>query len=220
MSDQIDEIYQEGAEGSPQDDLAQALGGSSEEPYFAEGKKSGNNRIMMLVGVALIGAGVLLFTHLRRGPASAEAATTGKVQQTDQTISQFLTDGARNIAQMEKMLRNTERVVNQFRTYPSAAQLPLSELRTNPFRFHELRDAPEDTGMAQRKREEERAEALKAVAELSLQSIMHSDTHKACMINNQLYKEGQQINAFTVDRIGPDSVIVRSGAYRFELKMQ
>jgi type II secretory pathway component PulC len=40
------------------------------------------------------------------------------------------------------------------------------------------------------------------------------------MINNTLYSEGQQVESFTIEKITPDSVIVKNGSYRFELKMQ
>lgn len=219
MAEDTEALYDDTTADAPLGDLAQTLGGGSEEPYFAEEKQPANKNTLVLVGVALIGAAVVWFMYFKKGPASADAATA-QASQADQTISQFLSDGSRNIEQMEQLLRDTERVVEQFRTYPSMAQRPLSELRTNPFRFHDLSGTPEDAGLGQRKREEERAAALKSVAALSLQSIMHSGTHKACMINSQLYKEGQQVDGFTIDRISPDSVIVRTGAYRFELKMQ
>ena len=201
-------------------DLNQTLSGNGgDEPYIGEDAKPANKNTMVLLGLAAIAAGVIYFMYFKKGPDSAEGALAA-ASQTDQTITQFLSDGSRNIEQMEQMLRQTERVVEQFRTYPSMAQKPLSELRTNPFRFHDLSAAPEDAGMARRKREEERSVALKAVSALSLQSVMHSGAIKSCMINNELYKEGQQVDVFTIDRISPESVIVRSGAYRFELKMQ
>jgi len=40
------------------------------------------------------------------------------------------------------------------------------------------------------------------------------------MINNTLYQEGQQIDSFIIEKIAPAGVIVKSGTYRFELKMQ
>ena len=61
---------------------------------------------------------------------------------------------------------------------------------------------------------------LKAVQELQLQSVMHSDAMQACMIDNTLYREGQQVGGFTVEKINPNAVIVKNGAYRFELRMQ
>ena len=40
------------------------------------------------------------------------------------------------------------------------------------------------------------------------------------MINNALYTEGQQIDAFTIEKISANGVIVRSGIYRFNVPMQ
>jgi hypothetical protein len=65
-----------------------------------------------------------------------------------------------------------------------------------------------------------RGEALKAVQELQLQSIMFSDNRKACMINNSLYREGQQVGDFSIEKISPQSVVVEMNKLRFELKMQ
>ena len=39
-------------------------------------------------------------------------------------------------------------------------------------------------------------------------------------INNALYLEGQQVDQFTVEKIEPHRVIVKTGTFRFELKMQ
>jgi hypothetical protein len=49
---------------------------------------------------------------------------------------------------------------------------------------------------------------------------MHSDARKACMINNVVYLEGQQVDGFVIRTINPASVIVQQDRYRFELKMQ
>ncbi len=51
-------------------------------------------------------------------------------------------------------------------------------------------------------------------------SVMYSESRRACMINNTLFLEGQQCDGFTVERINPNSVIVKNGGYRFELSMQ
>ena len=66
----------------------------------------------------------------------------------------------------------------------------------------------------------ERQAALKAVQALQLQSIMFGETRRACMINNALCTEGQQVDDFVIEKITQGAVIVRSGTYRFELKMQ
>lgn len=47
-----------------------------------------------------------------------------------------------------------------------------------------------------------------------------SSAQRAALMNNKLVQEGGEIDGFTVEKITADSVIVRSGVYRFELKMQ
>jgi len=49
---------------------------------------------------------------------------------------------------------------------------------------------------------------------------MSGGARTACMINNTIYREGQQIDQLTIEKISPTSVIVRTGAYRFELTLQ
>ena len=71
-----------------------------------------------------------------------------------------------------------------------------------------------------KKREEERLAVLRAVNNLQLQSVMSGGARSSCMINTALYTEGQQVEEFTVEKVSPNSVIVRHGTYRFELKMQ
>lgn len=199
-------------------DLAQTLGGGEGDfIYEAEPKQSNRTAALLLLLVLVAGAGAY-FMYFRKGPAPAAAAPAGAAT-ADQTITQFLNSGSQNIKQMQEMLRNTEGIVQQFRSYPGMRQVPLSQLQTNPFRFGNPADNAAGPPVAN-SREQERNQAIKAVRQLVLRSIMHSGTHRACMINDQLYMEGQQVDQFTIERITPDSVIVRTGVYRFELKMQ
>ncbi len=203
-------------------DPAQAMGeDGGETPFIAvEEKKSAvSGTTLMMIGVSAIGAlGVWLMVH-RISSASAGTINT-ETKQAQQTISNFLGGGSASIKSMETMLRNTQKVVQQFLNYPSMTQVPLADLRTNPFRLKAPSPVPASDAAEKRKREEERVKMLKAVQGLQLQSIMYSDARKACMIDNVMYREGQQVEEFTVEKITQSSVVVRGGAYRFELKMQ
>ena len=114
---------------------------------------------------------------------------------------------------MEQMLRNTEKVVQQFLNYPSMTQVPLSDLHDQPVP-PSVRSAPDAENDAAERvpREEERHAMLKAVQGLQLQSVMCGDARKACMINNTLYREGQTDRGFTIEKISPNAVIVKNGA--------
>jgi hypothetical protein len=115
------------------------------------------------------------------------------------------------------MLRNTEKIVQQFNNDQSSKQVPLGSLQTNPFRVST--GEGEEDPVAKRKLAEQRQAVLKDYQALQLQSIMHGKV-STCMINNTLYKEGQQVNGFTIDKIDKDVVSVRQGAWKFDLKMQ
>lgn len=174
--------------------------------------------------VLVVGAASVYFMYRRTGPQSASAASKETTEAT-KTISSFLSGKDSNIKAMESMLKNTQLVVQQFLAYPSVTQVPLSDLRTNPFRYKE----PSANGGTQenlsdiaekRRREEERVAIRKSADGLQLQSIMFSDARKACMINNTLYRETQMIDGFTIEKINPNSVIVKNGPYRFELALR
>ncbi|HEY2587381.1 MAG TPA: hypothetical protein VGI81_16675 [Tepidisphaeraceae bacterium] len=188
-------------EGEFLDEAALAGGG---------GKKSPGS-MYVLGGLAAVGAAVVWFMFFRGAPQAAQAAPTGAPD-----IKQFLDN--ENIALMKQTLKDTEKVVQQFRAYPAQTQVPLASLKSNPFR--EL--APKADAPVARNDDEakEHAKIVSAVAELHLQSIMRGGKYKACMINNTLYKQGEQIGMFTLQEVSANTVVIESGKYRFELKMQ
>jgi len=81
-------------------------------------------------------------------------------------------------------------------------------------------DEPVTSNKDAEREEELHKQALDAVAELKVQSIMRGTKYSSCMINNTLYHEGQQIGVLKIEQIAPNTVIVSSGKYRFEVKMQ
>lgn len=201
-------------------DVSGAMG-EDETGIVTEAKAPLNRGAVMMFVLVLAGIGVTYLMYVRSGPQSADAATAAQAEATDAAISSFLSAKESNRKVMEQMLQNTQKVVEQFLSYPSATQVPLSDLRTNPFRrATSTPGVPGDEEATRRKREEERVALLKAVQQLQLQSIMHSDTMRACMIDNTLYQEGQQVGSFAIEKINPSAVIVKSGPYRFELRMQ
>jgi hypothetical protein len=201
------------------EDLSNTLAGGETEFVAAEEKKGPNQ--MMYLGLAVVlAAGGMYFMYQRQGPDAAKAANP-EAAKAAQTINEFLNTGPGGIQKMHEMLKDTEKVVQQFQEYPSVNQVPLADLQTNPFQFGTPKSRVEDEeDELALKQEREKQAAIKACAALQLQSIIHSGSRKACMINNTLYLEGQQIDQFIIERIEPGRVVVKTGVYRFELKMQ
>ena len=208
-------------DGSTGADLASSLSGGETEFVSAADEKKPQNPLLYLLLVAALAGGGGFMWYKRQGPASAQAANP-EAAIAAKTINEFLSSGPGGIQKMQEMLKDTEKVVQQFQEYPTANQVPLSALQTNPFKASNdpetARNADEDE--AARKRELEKQAAVKAVAALNLQSIIHSGSRRACMINNTLYSEGQQVGEFVIEKIESGRVIVKNASYRFELKMQ
>jgi hypothetical protein len=177
-----------------------------------------NGNTLLLFGLlSVVGAGTYLMC-MRAGAQVARADPM--VTSAATAISAFLKGGIQSQYQMNAMLRDTEKIVHQFSTYPTARQIPLGDLKGNPFSAGpQTRPAAPLAEEVARQREQERLAAARQIADgLKVQSIVYGG-HSVCMINGKPYSEGQGTNAFTVEKIVSNGVWVRIGTTRLELVM-
>lgn len=213
---------------APEGEDQQSFSAGEEGFVTTEEKATVSRGTLVMFVIMIVCAGGLYYMYRKTGPASASAAISKESAEANKTITSFLSGGDTNIKSMLTLLKNTEKRVQQFLTYPNTKQIPLSELRTNPFRQFEepAKAATSENSVAlseaaeRKRREEERATVLKAVQGLQVQSIMFSPDRSVCMINSNLYREGQSIDNFTIEKISPTSIVVKNGTYRFELRIQ
>lgn len=203
---------------------AEDLGEGAEDSdlaFVTEQKKPLNKGAVMMLAILVFGGAGTYMMYLRSGPKSASAAVNPAAA-ADAEVVRFLSEGGRNVSLMKQMLLGTERVVEQFNHYTEVSQVPLKDLKLNPFRFAPVKPvvAVDLEALAKAKREADRLAAIKAVQGLQLQSILRSHTAQQCMINNSLYSQGSQVEGFIIEKVNTDSVIVRNGLFRFELRMQ
>jgi hypothetical protein len=226
----LKDVNEQASEGSPgaigegsQDgaEVTEGEGGGADESEFVSGEKKPLNRsaMMLFVILAVGGAGVYLMRQ-RTGPSSAIAADSATVT-AEAAISDFMKGGRSNVTLLHKLLDGTAKVIEQFKDYTNVAQIPLSELKANPFHFGTVKkEVPEDVeAMAKKKHEELRLVVMKSAEKLVIQSIVIRGTKKACLINNTLYELGEAVDGFVIEKIEPKSVVVRKEDFRFELKM-
>jgi hypothetical protein len=206
----------------PQDgenqDLSAALEQGETSFVTEEKKPQVNTSTLGLFGLIALCAGGTYFMYLRGGPQAASAAEVATADE----VSAFLADGQKHVALMKEMLKDTDKVVQRFRQSSARTQVPLDRLSTNPFRMEAPKQAvaaTDDSASSRRQQAEERAAAMESVKTLKLQSVLYG-TRKAALVNNQLVQEGMEIEGFVIERINQGAVVVRTGVYRFELRME
>lgn len=201
--------------------LTDALSDGGDETFVVgEQRKPINKTSLLVFAVMTLGFGGYYVMYLRTGPQMA-AAATAEAEAADQTINQFLSSGEENLRVMRQLRQTTDKVVAQFKD-SRVPQVPIDDLQANPFKYAQQKpgDPSADEAAAKKKRDEERAAAITAVQNLQLQSVLHGSVNRSCMLNNKMYKEGQSVEGFLIEKINPHAVIVKQGSFRFELKMQ
>jgi hypothetical protein len=186
----------------------------SDIAFVPPAKSASRWNILGFFGILVLVA-VFGIIHLRHGPKTASAAIPAA--QANKTITQFLSGRSKSVQQMRAMLRNTEKQVRIFETYPSVKQVPLGNLKTNPFVYQSDDDSAAE---AARRQAQQQAAMRQAAQALTLQSIMYSPNRGECMINNSLCAKGDKINGFTIEKINPNSVVLGQGMFRYELRIQ
>ena len=193
-----------------------------EDGTFVSAERKPVNRTAVTLFV-IIAAGALAtyLMHLRTGPATAQASDSASIN-AEITINDFMRGGDTNITRFRKMLDGTSRLIDQLNVFGNVAQIPLSELKVNPFQLQPLNTAVVDSTSqeARRLKEERHAVVLKEAQGLQLQSIFVSNNRKSCLINNKLCREGEKVGSFSVQKIATNYVWVSCESYQYELRMQ
>src|SRR5688572_26297272 len=106
----------------------------SEIALGPEKSTAGRNTAMILMAFAAVGAATIYFMRLKSGPESAGAATPQvekDAKKANDTIKKFLQEGGKkSLADVEKLLKDAEELVKEFRLHE---HLPQLAIKTNPF---------------------------------------------------------------------------------------
>jgi len=193
----------------------------ADEDNFADSdEKPPMGRAMVLIAViTLAGAGLLSLMCLQSSATAAPESPD--IAAASQTVTQFLSDGPRRWAAIQQTFTDTESLVRQVQKDSTATQVSLSQLTTNPFQYARRKLTTDIDEIADRqKKEQQRLSALQAVQGLHLQSVVSNSTRRACMIDGSFFTEGQTAEGFLVERIDNNSIILRQGDSRFQIRTQ
>ncbi|MCG3181603.1 MAG: hypothetical protein BIFFINMI_04001 [Phycisphaerae bacterium] len=191
-------------------------------------------------GIFLIGVGLVAFMSLRGGPDKSSAAQEKKQQEVDSAIKKFLArqeaiqqsssdkpaaDASKKSRSPEALMKDTQGLVDMFYNFTAKNQVPLEDLRANPFEF-KLEDSEAAAEAARKQKEADEAAhkkkaelAAKDLQKLTLQSILSGPSGYQAMINSTIVRPGSVIEGFTVDDIQPRWVSLSRDGAKFRLEM-
>lgn len=216
------------------------------EPVAAE-RRSGRTRaagaglgdkkkVVVLVALAVVGASVVGYQFLGGGgPKEAAAVTTvggaapvANPQDVEAILKGF--DGADNQGAKDLTVARVEELVRKFDGYVAERQVPLKDLRANPFSVELESKTPAEAVQPKAQAEaqapdpaaEARAKAQRireAASRLVLGSILVAGSSRLAMINGNLCRVGDAVEGFQVEAVEPDRVRLSSEGETVDVRL-
>jgi hypothetical protein len=200
--------------GNQTDQQEDAATGVSDQEFVIDGKRPLNRNLVVLVLIAALG-GSLIFLMYRSGGFSKEI----KPEQGAKAVEDFLAGGGRSMTDMERLIRETEAAFAGFRDNPTDGQIPVEELKLNPFEF-EAQSTSTVTGPRVRPPDPEQV-ARDAFAKLRLGMIIVG-SNSSVAINSRMYRIGERLEvdgvSFTVKSIEQGRVVLESATGEYVLE--
>lgn len=206
--DELDEL-----ETAGELEAGEAMPDAEEMGFVDERPSSLNRYTIILVGLCLLGVvGVFLFGQKQKA-APPDQKQQAEVAKLDNNLSRLMTQKG----EAKKAIKNTEEMISLFHQYPTNQQLGRDELQRNPF-IRDENASPEAPAAAPEKGPD-LAALQKSAAGLKLQSVLRGATSNQCLINGEVYQEGQEIKEFKVKSIQEHGVVLTAAEHDFVLKM-
>ncbi len=182
-------------------------GGDSEAQEYLTVAASSKNlrRSTMLVAILVAIGMACLLVMIRRSQPQAVSATEGNGEQTKIEAAISRLTGVRS-----EMVDRADEIVKKFYEFSDVVQVKMNELVKNPFETETAKKTLSTTVVAedpQNRAELMRRQRLEQQAgTLKLLSIMRSDQGVCCMINDQILRQGDTIEGFTIAQVGTSFV--------------
>lgn len=180
---------------------------------------------IVLAAMLVLAGGAVYALAVRHGPSPASAGQQTVETQVDMAILRLNETPVAGVPQAGRISRE---LLQNFYKEISNRQVPLKDLKKNPFVFvpvvppptlltavkQEAASPPSETP-----RKDSREEMMQALKKLHLQSVMMGRGGGTAIISNNLLTVGQSIDGFTVKSIAPNAVVLTWDGEEFELKM-
>ncbi len=188
----------------------------------------------VLIAIVVVIAGGVLFTmKMLKGEVTADASSKSMAK-IDQALTKIknpellLTQDPQHPSNLQGLL-DTSKILGQLTETFHDKIVPVSQLQKNPFSLPQAAtaDAPVDSDLGERRRNERITKLRQELDRMSLQSIMGSEQRAVAVIGGEFYRSGQQLGSFRILSIDKSQVILapidlerQPGDQPFVLRMQ
>lgn len=186
-------------------------------PVETHGQPYDTHANLLFAVLFLTGAGCLYLMSPRKGLQEASG---------DQKLAELRVDNAlSNLANLDAGPSKAMDVVNTFYYQAKQRQIPLKDLKSNPFilkipkRPKPIAQAPNKPPPAPKEVQKKPAQEMEEVKKLVLQSVLTGSREPVAMISNNLLTEGQKISGWLLTKIDPRSVTLTWQDKTYVLRM-
>jgi len=198
------------------DDISEPAENADESVYsrrvFQTSQQSKRYTLLLFVGCAVILVALYFFGLRHRAPA-APSKDAAAVNPLDLAMAKLQADLQNN--------KNAKTIIDRLIANPAARQIDSDCLQRNPFR--PLGFQLVNTAAAEKAKKERKQNRLKQLETLfknyKLESIAVSGESPTCMINGELYQQGQKVSDdFMIKAIAREEVILLAEELEFKLQ--
>ncbi len=190
------------------------------ETLAAESSHSSLQKATLLLFLACaMGVGAMFIFGKVKKPAPPKQETKAVEDRVDEALKKLVGKDQQNKA--AEMFKNTEEMVKVFYDYPTNQQVGVDDLKRDPFERQQTQAKNTPPGESPDAVVAKLREELNGkLAGLRLQSILHQTNGKSrCLINGQIYSEGQKVETFEVRQITEGRVVLMAENMEFVLQM-
>lgn len=181
---------------------------------------------IFLIVLFIGGAAAVYGLSLRKGPAEASAEQQTVEIQVDSAILRIANEEP-NKAKAPSSGQITSQILENFYDRIAERQIPLSDLKKNPFVFVPtappkpivVKNSSDPKAVEKSPEEKRREETTAAFKTLHLQSVMMGRDGGTALISNNLLTAGQTIEGFKIKSISPRLVVLVRDGKEFVLEM-
>jgi len=191
---------------------------TAEESYALPQKKALNRGTIVLLASCFLGVGGIFLVGRFQGTQTTSATDKEVEVRVDTALAKLVKEKKPTPA--KEVFGDTEEMVQAFYEYPAKQQVSVDELQRNPFSRALAKD--EGAGSvddALKRMENLRKELTKKLQALKLQSVLQGAGVAQCLINGEVYGEGEIVDIFKVKTIKSEQVLLLANDMEFVLKM-